>query len=71
MFGKRKIKLCENCDTGRKTYELDCSTAFCPYLIHYEDKECFYYKPTKKIEVSKCEIKLTKKLFNFISSKCK
>ena len=69
MFRKSKIKLCENCETGRMTYELDCHTVFCPYIIHYKDSECFYYKPIKKTEVSDAKITFFKKLFAFISLK--
>lgn len=71
MFKRREIKLCENCETGRKTYELDCHTAFCPYLFHYEGKGCLYYKPIKNPEASKVKKSLLKKLINCISSKYK
>ncbi len=68
MF-RRKVKLCENCETGKRTYELDCHTAFCPYLFYYKNKGCLYYKPIKNPEVSKEKISLLKKLISRISSK--
>ncbi len=69
MFRRRKVKLCENCETGRRTYELDCRTAFCPYLFHYKSKGCLYYKPIEKSEVSKERISLLKKIITHILPK--
>ncbi len=45
IFRKKAIHLCENCKTGRETYELDSRSAICPHLFHYENDKCLYYIP--------------------------
>lgn len=41
-------KLCPNCETGRRAYELDSKSTECPYLPCHNGKECCMYKKMKK-----------------------
>ena len=40
--------LCKYCKTGLDSYELDKTSAACPYLDCYTNGECGMYKPIKK-----------------------
>ncbi len=66
IFGKQAIHLCENCKTGKETYELDSCSPFCPHLIYYENNKCVYYKP---IEDCENKNKFSKKLISLIFRK--
>ncbi len=48
MFEKRVKHLCENCRTGKESYELDSCSPICPHLICYEDNNCVYYIPMEE-----------------------
>jgi hypothetical protein len=45
MMSKEKVRLCENCKTGRKTYEIDNHSEFCNYIVCYEDGNCPFFRP--------------------------
>ncbi len=53
MFIKKNTNLCKNCKTGRKTYELDEHSEFCPYIDCYDDDTCPFYRPINAIGYKK------------------
>ncbi|MBQ4116973.1 MAG: hypothetical protein IJD37_06315 [Clostridia bacterium] len=47
MKNKNRSK-CKYCKTGMKTYELDHTSAVCPYLECYENGNCGMYEALDK-----------------------
>ena len=45
--------LCKYCKTGLESYELDKTSAACPYLDCYVNGECGMYKPIEKSKNAK------------------
>ena len=45
MLLKEKIQLCENCKTGKISFELDRNSEFCPYIDCYEENHCAFFRP--------------------------
>lgn len=39
-----RLALCPYCKTGKRTYELDRHSPFCPYLSFHTGKECAKYE---------------------------
>lgn len=39
-----KRKLCQHCEIGKQTYELDSKSTECPYLLCHNGKKCSMYK---------------------------
>lgn len=40
----KRRKLCSCCETGKKSYQLDKSSAACPYLYCHDGQHCHMYK---------------------------
>ena len=36
--------MCDNCETGKKSYELDSHSDNCPYIASWKGEECRFFK---------------------------
>jgi len=53
MENKANEQLCPKCETGKKSYELDPKSTFCPHIACLDKNGCGYFKPTNETGADK------------------
>ncbi len=40
----KRIYKCDNCEIGKRSFEIDKHSENCPYLASWKDEECHFFK---------------------------